>query len=342
MSSKRLTRAGWTLWRLRKSLKREENLRFPDGLSPDNHRCRSTLLKMRRLALLQRSEEREYVELFLPLIQTLLDDRKDREGLFEYDDLLTRVHTAMNGAAGAPIRETLQSRFRFGLIDEFQDTDGRQWDIFRQIFVESDDGTLFVIGDPKQAIYGFRGADVQTYLKARKTLLEDTTPAAQYLSLRDNFRSTESLIDGVNLILDSSGERALLQGDIRYDTPVRCGRPERALIAADGQAVAPITLGSHPASSKQSPPLVGVGTHGCLSERTQVNFEYDLATHPPLPGRGYPDGPWTTVERPGCVRPGSLATRGTTGRPSVERCWDHLRSSTGQQPPTLVRSSGDS
>ena len=55
------------------------------------------------------------------------------------------------------------------MIDEFQDTDELQWDVFQRVFVESEGPhRAYLIGDPKQAIYGFRGADVRAYLTARR------------------------------------------------------------------------------------------------------------------------------------------------------------------------------
>ena len=64
----------------------------------------------------------------------------------------------------------MRARYRFALIDEFQDTDELQWSFFERVFVESDGRNLvYLIGDPKQAIYGFRGADVHTYLEGSRS-----------------------------------------------------------------------------------------------------------------------------------------------------------------------------
>ena len=65
---------------------------------------------------------------------------------------------------------TLRQRFRLAIVDEFQDTDQIQWEIFRTIFDERAARPLYLVGDPKQAIYGFRGADVATYVEARQTV----------------------------------------------------------------------------------------------------------------------------------------------------------------------------
>ena len=94
--------------------------------------------------------------------------RNERANTQSFDDLLQRLDAALAGPGGAPLAARIRSRFRAALIDEFQDTDPIQYDIFRRVYHGSD-GTLFLIGDPKQAIYAFRGADVFTYMDAGAT-----------------------------------------------------------------------------------------------------------------------------------------------------------------------------
>ncbi len=80
--------------------------------------------------------------------------------------------------------ERLRAQYAVALVDEFQDTDPRQWRIFERVFgAASGAPALFVIGDPKQAIYGFRGGDVDTYLAARDTAAERAPPLALELPL---------------------------------------------------------------------------------------------------------------------------------------------------------------
>ena len=98
-------------------------------------------------------------------VRAELDVRKRRTGVMTYDDLLTRLDAALSGDGGAAAAARLRERYRVVLVDEFQDTDPVQWDILRRAF--GDGGvTLVLIGDPKQAIYAFRGADVFAYLDA--------------------------------------------------------------------------------------------------------------------------------------------------------------------------------
>ena len=135
----------------------------------------------------------------------------------------------LQGPQQERLLEILRHRFSHALIDEFQDTDARQWLIFRRVFVEDSEGCLYVIGDPKQAIYGFRGADIHTYMSARDTLLSCPETPHKPISLTTNFRSTQPLIRSVNLLLEQKADAPFLSGDIQYTHPVSCGRPELKL-----------------------------------------------------------------------------------------------------------------
>jgi exodeoxyribonuclease V beta subunit len=115
--------------------------------------------------------------------------RKEQQGVFGFDDLLSRVAAALSGPGGRTLAAGLRERFKAALIDEFQDTDPVQWEIARRLF--ADGGLpLFLIGDPKQAIYGFRGADVFTYLAA--------AGSARRSTMRVNWRSDPGLVAAVN------------------------------------------------------------------------------------------------------------------------------------------------
>jgi len=121
--------------------------------------------------------------------------REERHILF-FDDLLSELRGALRPPDGDRLVERLRARYRFALIDEFQDTDPVQYEIFRRVWHfesgEGGGGGLFLIGDPKQAIYSFRGADVFTYLSAH----EDA--AGEALGLGVNWRSNSGLIAAVN------------------------------------------------------------------------------------------------------------------------------------------------
>ncbi len=115
--------------------------------------------------------------------------RMRRQRLVDYDDMLTRLaDTLLDPSAGPVAKARLQGRYRVVLVDEFQDTDPVQWSILREAFHGY--RTLVLIGDPKQAIYGFRGADVHAYLEARAA-------AALVQTLPTNWRSDARLLEGM-------------------------------------------------------------------------------------------------------------------------------------------------
>ncbi|MEE2787790.1 MAG: UvrD-helicase domain-containing protein [Myxococcota bacterium] len=224
---------------------RSTQARFPDGLSDDAKAVLDAIGDLARLHILHQGEMQGYVDVFLPAIAEAIHRRKSSDGLFEFDDLLTRVCEVLDGEQGPRVIDVLNARYNHALIDEFQDTDRRQWHIFRTLFVDHGSGQLCVIGDPKQAIYGFRGADVQTYLDAREIMLNlDATPATQ-IQLQTNFRTTNALIHAVNQLLIGHAESPFFTGRIDYSRPVTCGRPTRRLVdkrSVNGDSARPITL----------------------------------------------------------------------------------------------------
>jgi exodeoxyribonuclease V beta subunit len=122
-----------------------------------------------------------------------LERRKLALGVMTYDDLLTRLHEALESAA---VAQRLRDRYRVVLVDEFQDTDPVQWDIMRRAFGDGST-TLVLIGDPKQAIYAFRGADVYAYLEA-------AAAAGSRATLDTNWRSDQGLLDAYDALFGGS------------------------------------------------------------------------------------------------------------------------------------------
>ncbi|HBA71806.1 MAG: exodeoxyribonuclease V subunit beta [Geobacteraceae bacterium GWC2_55_20] len=133
-----------------------------------------------------------------------------------FDDLLLDLHLALEAGSGGELASRLRERYRAALIDEFQDTDPLQWNIFRRLG-DADGYPLFLIGDPKQAIYSFRGADVFAYLKAGSNLVDDRRH-----TLGTNFRSTPALVTAVNRLFSNHPDPFLCT-DISFE-PVTSGR----------------------------------------------------------------------------------------------------------------------
>lgn len=134
--------------------------------------------------------------------QKRLREWKKEHLYFTQDDLLRRMERALSSS---DFCEGVRKRYRAVLIDEFQDTDPIQWNIFSTLFLkEQGRHLLYLVGDPKQSIYAFRSADIYTYLEAAKHLGEDTKR-----SLSHNFRSTPSLIAALNALFSGAGEKGL-------------------------------------------------------------------------------------------------------------------------------------
>ena len=139
-----------------------------------------------------------------------------------FQDLLTALDQALTGPDGADLRRTVAERYDVALVDEFQDTDPLQWRILSQIFAGGD-RRLFLIGDPKQAIYAFRGADVHAYLEVAAS--DDLRRA----TLGANYRSDAELVAAINHCFDR-GPRSFVEEAIGFqpvagtrDQRLRCG-----------------------------------------------------------------------------------------------------------------------
>ena len=161
----------------------------------------------------------------VPQLQQALSDYKKQHGQWSFDDMIARVDDSLDPAKNPQARTlaaSLRQRFRYGIVDEFQDTDLLQWRILRRIFLEwraepregpevgqasssphnsAPHGarlasSLFLVGDPKQAIFGFRGADLPTYIEAVDEIQKKH--GAQSCKLKTNWRSLPELIQALN------------------------------------------------------------------------------------------------------------------------------------------------
>jgi len=168
---------------------------------------------------------------FVEFARAELPRRKAERKIQYYDDLLTRLEGALSASGGEALATDLQARYRAALIDEFQDTDPVQYAIFRRAF-SGGKTFLFLIGDPKQAIYGFRGADIFTYLEA-------SNQATRRYTLGENWRSESGLVTAVNKIF-SAAPGGFVFKDIGFQEVV-------AKAEADEE---PLTLGN-----KKAPPF---------------------------------------------------------------------------------------
>ncbi len=168
---------------------------------------------------------------------------KQSQSLMSFNDMLTLLGDALQSDAADSLSARIATEHPIALIDEFQDTDPIQWSIFRRVYEGRPNTGLLLIGDPKQAIYGFRGADIATYFAARETA------EVPRHTLATNYRSTKSLVGAVNALFEygeaanansgvfmyGAGDEGLPFGEVGAN-----GREERLIV--DGDEVPALTL----------------------------------------------------------------------------------------------------
>lgn len=158
-----------------------------------------------------------------------------------FDDLIAGVADALDGAHGEALAQRLREQYAVALVDEFQDTDVRQWRIFQKVFGEpAAERGLFLIGDPKQAIYGFRGGDVHTYLGA-------AAQAEAAPPLDHNFRSRPSLLRAISALYAQAGEAAFVDPRIRFREVAAGGAVADADLLRGGAIAPALTIRRLPA-----------------------------------------------------------------------------------------------
>jgi len=133
---------------------------------------------------------REIADEAAPLIQ----EKKELRGARDFSDLISVLSELLEQEPDGPLASVLKRQYRVVLVDEFQDTDLKQWTIFKTLF-DTPGHNYFLIGDPKQSIYGFRGADLTVYFDACETV----EPENRY-SLGTNYRSRRSMVEACNFI----------------------------------------------------------------------------------------------------------------------------------------------
>lgn len=160
---------------------------------------------------------------FIDYVQKESTIRKRAENVRSYDDLLMDLFRALEGPGGKELACSIQRHYKAALVDEFQDTDPLQYRIFLSIYRGSD-GALFLIGDPKQSIYSFRGADIFSYMEA----VNDVD--VRY-TLGKNWRSAGGLIKAVNTIFEEKDNPFLF--DSLSFQPVEQGKKEESELVVD-------------------------------------------------------------------------------------------------------------
>ena len=155
-----------------------------------------------------------------------MESRLSQSNQLSFDGIIKRLSQALQGEtankgdensdSAQHLKQLLQHKFPVALIDEFQDTDDAQWTIFSSLASQATSNYLYLIGDPKQAIYKFRGADIYSYLSAKQQ-------AHRYYNLTTNWRSQQPLVDAVNTLFDV--DKPFLIEEIAY-YPVNAAKQE--------------------------------------------------------------------------------------------------------------------
>ncbi len=207
-------------------------------------------------------EFREQYEDFVTSIQPVLiaesamtlsqmwQQQKDAQGLISFQDMLRLVHRAVH--QNPALLSQLQDRITFGIIDEFQDTSVLQWDIFQKIFLHGNRQRLLVVGDPKQSIYSFQGADVSSYVAAKDAICSQ---GGVLYGLVYNYRSLPSVIAGYNSVCGRTHEADanwFAHADIDYPAPgpggvlAKPGLRKESVALPEGHAVRVVEMFGSP------------------------------------------------------------------------------------------------
>ncbi|WP_299233582.1 exodeoxyribonuclease V subunit beta [uncultured Halomonas sp.] len=186
------------------------------------------------------------------------------------DDLLERLDVAFAGPSGEALAAHVRRQFPVALVDEFQDTDPVQYRLFDHVYrlaAEPDPGDpsgILLIGDPKQAIYAFRGADIHTYLQARR----DT--AGRHVTLGTNFRSAEAMVAAVNRVFrfaesHPAGRGAFMFRSTEGDNPVPflpvAAKGRKDVLTREGAPVPAMTLWHLPTEDGASEEGIAKGAY---------------------------------------------------------------------------------
>ncbi|MCG9702844.1 exodeoxyribonuclease V subunit beta [Vibrio natriegens] len=141
--------------------------------------------------------------------RVMLASAKNQKQWLSFDDLLTQLSASIDTDESELLAERIRTLYPVAMIDEFQDTDPLQYSIFSRIYLNNPECGLFMIGDPKQAIYGFRGADIFTYIKARNQV------SAHY-TLGTNWRSSADMVQAVNQVFALPDSPFIYDSDIPF------------------------------------------------------------------------------------------------------------------------------
>ncbi|WP_176291974.1 exodeoxyribonuclease V subunit beta [Vibrio natriegens] len=178
--------------------------------------------------------------------RVMLANAKNQKQWLSFDDLLTQLSASIDTDESELLAERIRTLYPVAMIDEFQDTDPLQYSIFSRIYLNNPECGLFMIGDPKQAIYGFRGADIFTYIKARNQV------SAHY-TLGTNWRSSADMVQAVNQVFALPGSPFIYDSDIPFLPVNYSPNAEKRIWTMGGQKQPALTYWLQDAEEKPLP-----------------------------------------------------------------------------------------
>jgi len=202
----------------------------------------------------------------------------EQANLMNPDDLLRLLANALRGSHGVALADHIRRQYPFAMIDEFQDTDSLQYEIFNQVYSAEESSGLYMIGDPKQAIYSFRGADIFTYLQAGKSLAEGSR-----FTLNTNWRSHSDLVSATNELFSRHPEPFVLPGKIEFQSVLAAGKSDNGYFHYHDQAkCSPLNLllnsegtnrdhGRYSAAEMCAKSIQQLLLKGCLNDKASNN-----------------------------------------------------------------------
>ena len=189
--------------------------------------------------------------------QAVRASKRDMTAL-AFQDQLTLLLQALESGSGEALAASLRQQYPVAMIDEFQDTDTIQYKIFKRIYLSANDISLTLIGDPKQAIYSFRGGDIFTYMQARRL------PGIGLFSLQTNWRSQPKLVDAVNTLFSHRPDAFIYHDSIMFSAVDSIPHNANYELRVDGQASPAMTLWQLPVNQQQ-------GNHTRQAMRDMIN-----------------------------------------------------------------------
>jgi exodeoxyribonuclease V beta subunit len=180
---------------------------------------------------------------FHTVSQQVLESKREIASL-AFQDQLSLLLDALESGSGAALAEKLRQQYPVAMIDEFQDTDTIQYKIFKHIYMSVEKANLTLIGDPKQAIYSFRGGDIFTYMQARQL------PGVSLFGLQTNWRSQPRLVQATNTLFSHRAEAFIYHDSIAFTAVASAAQNKNHELRLQDQAATAMTLWQLPVNEQ--------------------------------------------------------------------------------------------